>query len=352
MEIPVTDVGTGGAAALYDAHPERCAALLATALAAHPLLPLAVRLSDRASERWLARQQDPYLAEIRHIAERLGRPGVYFFNIVYEWACSTSAAPDPTGSGMRHIRVLDWGLAGIGHHLVLARHWSPAGPFLNATWPGYVGVLTAMAPGRFAAAINQAPRIPVSGARLVDEAVNRWRMLRLADALPAAHLLRRVCESAPDYKTALAMLADERIALAMPALFSLSGIARGEGAVIEALGAKRRVHRAAPEQGFTIGVANDWLAQGWPGKPRRHAAEWEKRVSPSANNRIRRTAVEALQHSDFAGAAQLAPPVLNGHTVLVAAMNAARGTITLEALDRVAGGGSIPRVVARRDIVP
>ena len=33
----------------------------------------------------------------------------------------------------------------------------PAGEFFNITWPGFVGALTAMAPWRFAAAINQAP---------------------------------------------------------------------------------------------------------------------------------------------------------------------------------------------------
>jgi hypothetical protein len=33
----------------------------------------------------------------------------------------------------------------------------PAGEYHNITWPGYVGILTASAPGRFAAAINQAP---------------------------------------------------------------------------------------------------------------------------------------------------------------------------------------------------
>src|SRR5574341_629686 len=153
MEIPLTDIGAAGAAALFDVHPERAVALIDTALAAHPLLTLAARLGDRASRRWLERQANPYLDEIRHIATRLDRPGVYFLNIVYEWACSTSAAPDPAGPGMRLIRVLDWGLAGIGRYLVLARHQTRHGAFLNATWPGYAGVLTAMAPGRFAAAI-------------------------------------------------------------------------------------------------------------------------------------------------------------------------------------------------------
>jgi hypothetical protein len=251
---------------------------------------------------------------------------------------------------MRHIRVLDWGLAGIGRHLVLARHAAAAGPFVSATWPGYAGVLTAMAPGRFAAAINQAPRIPVTGARLIDDMVSRRRMLRLADALPAAHLLRRVCETAPDYAAALALLADERVTLAAPAIFTLSGVVPGEGAVIEGLGRERRVHRATAETGFVIGVANDWLNPDWPGTPRPHAAEWEKRVSPRENNRIRRDAVCVAQRGGFAGAAALAPPVINGHTVLVAAMNAARGMMTVEALDFVGGSARVPEVVARREL--
>ncbi|HUH83610.1 MAG TPA: hypothetical protein VLX85_03315, partial [Stellaceae bacterium] len=324
------------------------AALIEQALAAHPLLPLAARLGDRASRRWLERQNDPYLPEIRHIAERLGRPGAFFLNIIYEWACSTSVAPDPAGRGMRLIRVLDWGLTGIGRYLVLARFATAVGPFVSATWPGYAGVLTAMAPGRFAAAINQAPRLPQSGIGAIDEVLNRWRMLRLEGALPSPHLLRRVCETARDYAAALAILADERIKLAMPALFILSGIAEGEGAVVEAWGNERRIHPATAARDLTVGVANDWLNREWRGSPRRHAAEWEKRVKPRENNRIRRDAVCALQRGDFAGAASLAAPVLNGHTVLVAAMNAATGALTVEALDHVVGAGPMPQVVARR----
>ena len=40
---------------------------------------------------------------------------------------------------------------------LVARHESPAGSWLNVTWPGFVGVLTGMAPGRFSIAYNQAP---------------------------------------------------------------------------------------------------------------------------------------------------------------------------------------------------
>src|SRR5260370_26964023 len=115
----------------------------------------------------------------------MGRAGVYCLNIAYEWACARSAAPDPGGAGARLIRVLDWGLTGIGRHVVIARHESACGPFYNATCPGFAGVLTGMAPGRFAAAINQAPRLPIFGPRWLDEAAARLRILLPAAALPA-----------------------------------------------------------------------------------------------------------------------------------------------------------------------
>jgi hypothetical protein len=250
---------------------------------------------------------------------------------------------------MRLIRVLDWGLTGIGQYLVLARRQTPQGRFLDATWPGYAGVLTALAPRRFAAAINQAPRVPISGVGWLDEALGRIRMLRLDGAIPAAHLLRRVCETARDYADAVAMLADESVLLAMPALFTLAGLRRGEACVIEGLGRRRRLHGATPD-GFTVGVANAWLNDDWPGVPRRHAVEWSATASPRENNHVRRNAICTVQGGAFSGAADLAPPVLNGHTVLVASANAASGVMILEALDLVAGAGPIPRVVARCEL--
>jgi hypothetical protein len=98
-EIPLTVVGVGGAADLFAAHPEKAAALIATALKSHPLLPWGAAVADVISRRWLERQQNPYLDEIHRVASGLACSGVYFLNIVYEWACSTSAAPDPRGCG-------------------------------------------------------------------------------------------------------------------------------------------------------------------------------------------------------------------------------------------------------------
>src|SRR5260221_11861989 len=113
-EIPLPAVGTGGAAALFDAHAERAAALIDTALRSYPFLPTAAAIADRLSRRWLERQQNPYLDEIRHVAARSGRPGVYFLNIVYDWACSTSAAPDPGGAGAPATPRLGLGAPGAG----------------------------------------------------------------------------------------------------------------------------------------------------------------------------------------------------------------------------------------------
>jgi hypothetical protein len=347
-EIPLIAVGARAAADLCRADPARAQALITDALSSHVLFPLAARLGDRISRSWFARRGNPYLDEIRDVADLLGVPGIFFLNLIYEWACSTSAAPDPSGVGARLIRVLDWGLSGIGRHVVIAHHATPVGPFFSATWPGYAGALTAMAPGRFSAAINQAPRIPIGGSVIIDEAIAHLRMLCRGGTLPAAHLLRQICETAPDFATAVGLLTDKAVDLAVPAIFTVAGIAADEARVIEGIGRERRIHRPDKASGV-VGVANDWLSPDLPGQPRVHAASWSKDISPTENNRLRRTAICALQAGAFHGAADLAEPVLNDHTVIVASMNARRGEMSVEALDPPAAGG-LPVVVATRRI--
>jgi hypothetical protein len=341
MAIEMIDAGRGGAAALVEALPEAAAALLATTLGAHPLLRPVAPLGDAVSRRWLERNANPYRQEIDAIAARLGRPGVHLLNCVYEWACSTSAGPDPSGEGSRMIRVLDWGMRGIGRYAIAARHETAAGPYLAATWPGYAGVLTAMAPGRFSAAINQAPQQVLTRVPIANDVALRVRMLRRG-GLPSAHLLRRVFETAPDYAGAVEMLMDPGVAVAMPALVTLSGTSAEEAAVVELVGRQRALHRAGPEAGWTLGVANDWLSP-WPGTPRLHAHVRRRGETPARNNAERRRLVCALQSGAFAGAAALPPPVLNAHTVMVAVANARRGTLRIEALDAI--DGDLPRVV-------
>jgi hypothetical protein len=350
-EIPLLEVGRMASADLCRHDPERARLLVSAALSrrSHVLLPLVTRLLDRISLAWLLRQADPYLEEIRHVASFLDAPGAYFLNTVYEWACSTSVGGDQGGDGARMIRVLDWGLAGLGRHVVISRQETPHGPFYNATWPGYAGVLTAMAPGRFSAAINQAPRVPVSGIRIVDQIVTRLRVLRANDTVLASHLLRRIFESAADFEGALAMLADERITLAMPALFVLAGIEPHQGCIIEALGGERRVHRMDRDASGVLGIANQWLSPDLRGHARNESATSTAPMTAEGNNRARQASVRALQQGEFGGAADLTEPVLNSHTVMVVVANARRGEMMVEALDP-SRESIIPQVVARRSI--
>lgn len=263
--ISVVDVGDGGALRHAALSSGRARALRDDCLTVFPraVTPLLPAL-DGVARRWLTRSGSPYVSEIAEIAATLGFPGVWLLNNSYQWGCTALAREE---EGVPWLaRTLDWPFPGLGRHTDVVRAMGLAGEYFSVTWPGYAGVLTALAPGRFAAAINQAPRVPISGARWLDEAWGRARMLRLESAIPAAHLLRHVCEAAPDYAGAAAMLADESVLLAMPALFTLAGAARGEACVIEGLGRLRRVHRAAAADGFAIGVANDWLNGDWPGR--------------------------------------------------------------------------------------
>jgi len=311
------------------------------------LLKIVARLGDALSRRWLKRRGNPFYDEITAVAEALGRPGVYFLNIIYEWACSTSAAPDPAGSGNRMIRILDWDMPGIAGHIVVGRHTTDHGHYYNVTWPGYAGVLTAMAPGRFAAAINQAPRQTPTGLRWLDEAIVHLRMYNAGGTLPAPHLLRQVFETAPDYAAAFTMLMDEDVDLAMPALFTLSGTGPDEGCVVEGIGQRRIAHGSKTAPDGVIGVANRWLSAGLPGKSRDNALVPSDRQTAEANNLERQRGICDLQRGAFTGVADLAPPVLNSHTILVVSANARQGYLVVEAVDGGSDRARLPKVIGR-----
>jgi hypothetical protein len=349
-QIPILDVGRRGAVGLYEAAATDAAAMVAGAMGGHVGLELGGWLGDRLSRLWLKRRDNPFYGEIATVARAMGRPGVYLLNIIYEWACSTSAGPDPTADGNRMIRVLDWGLRSIGQYVVVGRHDTDHGVYYNITWPGFAGVLTAMAPGRFSAAINQAPRQMPSGLRWLDEFIVHLGMYRALGTIPVAHHLRRVFEEAPDYLTAQRMLMDTTIDLAMPALFTLSGIEAGESCVIEAIGRKRILNASGASPDGIVGVANNWLSPGLPGVARDNSLAWSKHTTTTASNHERRSTVCQLQRGAFAGVVDLTPPVLNGHTVIVATANARLGTLAVEALDHGADRHALPHVVSRVSI--
>jgi hypothetical protein len=186
------------------------------------MLPLA----DRASRRWLEKSNNPYAEEIGLIAGSMREPGFYAMNICAEWACTSGGWQTDAGPELK--RVLDWPFPRLGELTVVARQSGKLGDFFNVTWPGFSGVLQAMAPGRFAAAINLGPMRKRGAGLLGDWLIGRTK---LPAALPASHLLRRVFETARDYTAAKSMLSLTPIAV--PAIFILTGTRTGEACVIE-----------------------------------------------------------------------------------------------------------------------
>ncbi len=237
----------------------------------------ALRVLDAVSRRWLAKQDSVHLEEIDAIADRLGRPGAYFLSINYEWGCTCRVGPSPDGNSARLVRVLDWVTDGLGRYVIAARVAGAAGPFVTLTWPGYTGVLQAMAPGRFSAALNQAPMRRRLGHFHLDWLANRRRVWRMPHLTPA-HLLREVFETAMSFDDAKRMLAERPIS--SPSIFSLAGIKPGETAVIERTETEARVH----EGGNT--AANHWQTPGWSGHARGSDSAGRARQMHSASTAL------------------------------------------------------------------
>lgn len=256
-KIPVLDVGPAFYFETLEREEARAHALIDAAAGHVPLRVL--RTLDAISRRWLEKQDSAHLDEIDAVARRLARPGAYFLSVNYEWGCTCRVAPSPDGTSARLVRVLDWQTPGLGRFIVAARVSSAAGPFVTLTWPGYTGVLQAVAPGRFAAALNQAPMRNALGHFYLDWAVNRVRVWRTTHVTPG-HLLRRVFEKAKTFAEAKRILETEPIST--PAIFSLAGIAPDETAVIERIETEARVHEGAQV------AANHWYAQDWYGHSR------------------------------------------------------------------------------------
>ena len=160
-------------------------------------------------------------------------------------ACTSGAAYYPA-CGMVHVRAMDWTLAGLGRHTVI---WhvtgGEAGDYYNIGWPGYVGVISGMAPGRFSATINQAS--PFGKPSL------QW---------PPSHLLRYVFDNAADYDDAITIL--EGTPVCFPAFVTLVGTQPGEAAIIELTPEENRVYPMTRKQ--PIAIANDYLSGDWRAK--------------------------------------------------------------------------------------
>jgi len=308
-EIPVIDAPEGPLqlARMQATHLPHIVALTREIIPG-PLL----RVGDLYAARCLRSARNPYLHEIDEVARLLGQPGAYALNFSFEIGCTT-ACQSSDGNAATLYRTLDWPFR-LGRDVVVARHAPAAGPYDNITWPGYLGVLTALAPSRFAAAINQPPMTysfdRISLGLPIDWVVNRWRV-RKAAALPPAHLLRHAFEQCPTYEAAKSMLASTPVCI--PVIYTLTGLTPEPGCVIE-----RREHDAIVHEA-PICITNHWLTPRFKGRPR--ARNSELRLAAM------RTSLPLLGRETFDW---LQPPVLNRLTRVAAELNAATGTLALQ----------------------
>ena len=294
-DIPVVDLGLGGADHLARVFPERLKLILGTARRRYtrPVL----WLGDRVARAWAARAKLDYREEYAAVAAA-GGPGVWMLNFSYEWGCTAAVVFEAHGVP-RLLRTMDWRLPSLGRTVLAVRTAGEAGRWLNLTWPGFVGAVQGLAPGRFAAALNQAPD-PDSGCGAAGD----WLAGKIAiwrnGLMPPALLLRRVFDSCADFATARARLAETPICAG--AIFTLAGTRPGETAMIE------RTSQGAVIHTGMVAVTNHWQTPGLPGRSR------------SLWTRERLAAIRDHQTIRLPGAAPfcwLAAPILN-HTTRLA----------------------------------
>jgi hypothetical protein len=316
-QIPILDVRDGGPVA----HARvRRHAMLALRDACFSVVPTPLRgvarPLDRISSAWLKRSPSPYVGEIARIAEIAGRPGVWFVNASYEWGCTTRVDVEPVPA-LR--RTLDWPFPGLGRYVEIALQDGGAGLYANVTWPGAVGVLTAVAPGRFAAAVNQAPMYrrtragPLLPLDFLLNGIGTWR--RRSGHWPVAHLLRHAFDTCATFDEAVTLLTETP--LARPALISVVGTEPGQGCLIERTETASHVHRGR------CCIANDWHPAG-PARP----GHWIPRgtfIRGLADSEERRSLLD--RHAPARPFDWLADPVLNGLTRLAVEASAATGEL-------------------------
>lgn len=239
--IPLIDVRNSSLVNLLDNNREKAQKIVAASkttfgvyskMASYVVLPV----GDHLSRKWLYKTKNPYLGEIEKYASLLPIKGIFALNLCYEWGCTSGAYAHD--KGVKLIRVLDWPFPALGENLVVAHQSGIAGDFYNMTWPGVSGVFQAVAPQRFAAALNQAPMRRHKTGLVVDWIRNRGYVHNY-DGLPPAHLLRKTFETAKNYHDAKAMLVNEPVSI--PVIYTLTGLNSDEGCVIERLETSVRV---------------------------------------------------------------------------------------------------------------
>lgn len=338
--IPFIDLRGKTPVDLLRSYPDKARTLVTSArwtwgFASYAASFLTLGWADKLSYRWLKRNFNPYLYEIESFAEVLNMRGIYALNASFEWGCTSGVWR--TGETISMLRVLDWPFPHIGRHMVVALQSGKAGDFYNVTWPGMAGVFTGMAPGRFSAALHQAPMRKHGRGLVGDWLINRI-MAGRESGLPPAHLLRQAFERAGDYRAAKAMLT--KTPIAVPAIFVLSGVEPGQGCIIERTENDARVEELSA--GLQVTAANqfnsDLSAQGDGWRPREIDSAGRYRQSTQIIE-----ADIAQPHFNW-----LQSPIINRRTRLCVLCDAATSRLMVQGYDGLTQSTAIfnlPRVV-------
>ena len=330
--IPLVDIRDDGPVRHAIEGRERARALRDECIAWLPRVAAGVLpVLDSVTRRWLLRSRSPYAAEVNAIAAEFGFPGIWFLNGCYQWGC-TALACEQAGAPWL-VRTLDWPFPGLGRHLEVARMRGAVGDFDNVTWPGYVGVLTASAPGRFAACINQAPmwrRSRRPWLRPYDIALNAMQTWGIR-SIPPDHLLREVFETCKTFGEAKHRL--ETTPIARPVIYSLVGCCPGERCVIE------RTEEDFASRGRDTIAANDWLRSRPPWEARIGAEVLYTRTFDEAaeNSRMRCDHLAAWPGAFVGDFEWVSPPVLNAQTRLAVEMCPASGVLRATGYEQTEG---------------
>jgi len=221
-----------------------------------------------ASSRELIR--DEVWREMESLADQLALPvndvvvcNLYYdaLKVVFGRALGCTAFAVDTPEGVLHARNLDWWTDGSA----LARYTAvchfvgaPAGPFTTIGWPGFAGVFSGIAPGRFAVTLNAVLSLEPPQA-----------------AGPVVFLLRTVLEEARSFAEARKLLSESLIPC--DCLLLLTGTLPGEMVVIERTPSRHAVR--VPSNG-SICVTNGYMGLE-AGVGRNHAglfATWCQRL--------------------------------------------------------------------------
>ena len=185
--------------------------------------------------------------ELEGIASALDAtfPQVLLANLHYDLlkvslGCTAFAVDTPDGP--LHARNLDWWTTAraLNDGTVVTRFLNgPHGEFITVGWPGFAGVFSGCARGRFSVTLN---------AVLSDEPSQI--------ALPVVFLMRQVLEEARTFEEAVSRLSETTIAT--DCLLLVTGTQPGQMVVIERT--PTRFAQRRPVAGEPLRVTNDYVA--------------------------------------------------------------------------------------------